>query len=598
MLKQLGILIVLLTAAFATIASSLVDDVPINYFGDLYYINQEQEMSLTDIRQLNDGAWEKTTVNNTSFGFVNDPYWFKVNLQNISTTNAPWFLRSDYPLLDTLDLYLFSNQQLIQEFHTGDKFPFKQRPIEHPSFVFPLNINAEREYTVYIHVKTGSSLQLPLSLEPENIFWKNSIVDYSLSAAFYAVLLSMLIYNAVIFLIVRERSYLYYSLYLGSFTLLMASLHGWAYQYLWPNSPQFHELSVVVLIGICIYFASFFTLHFLRLKDIRPGLDKLIKIFASVSLLCSLVSPFFSYEVMIRINASLTVLAALIAILATVQEWFRSHNRETTLFIIAWTTLLFGFLLYSGQKFGLLPVNSLTEHAIEIGAILEALLLALGLADKINSERKERLRTQERMLEIQIKANQELDNKVRERTEELEEINNHLQYASITDSLTQVKNRHYFDQKLVSEYRKAYREKHWLSLLIMDIDHFKAFNDNYGHQAGDKVLQTVASEITDVVKRPSDAVTRYGGEEFTVLLPNTPKEGAYLVAERIRKRIEETKINWEGTELSVTISIGLAACIPSSYKGEKNLLKQADDFLYLAKDKGRNQVIYKDNASN
>jgi diguanylate cyclase (GGDEF)-like protein len=199
------------------------------------------------------------------------------------------------------------------------------------------------------------------------------------------------------------------------------------------------------------------------------------------------------------------------------------------------------------------------------------------------------------MLEIQIKANQELDNKVRERTEELEMLNDHLQTTSITDSLTQIKNRHFFDNKFSTEYRRAFRDKSWVSLLVIDIDHFKLFNDHYGHQAGDIVLQAVAKSMQDVVKRPSDAVSRFGGEEFTVLLPNTPKEGAYKVAERIRKHIAELHVTWQQQSLSVTVSIGIASCIPSHYDAEALLLKQADDFLYLAKDHGRNQVVYEDN---
>ena len=318
-------------------------------------------------------------------------------------------------------------------------------------------------------------------------------------------------------------------------------------------------------------------------------------IVASIGLLQSVVSLFVPYAIMVRVGAGLAIIAAAIAMFSTLQEWLRSRRREVMMFIIAWTTVLIGFSLYSGQKFGFLPVNAFTEHAIEIGAVLEALLLALGLADRINSERKARIATQERMLEIQLKANQELDNKVRERTEELEIMNGQLQTASITDSLTQVKNRHYFDKKFPAEYRRAYREKSWISLLILDIDHFKHFNDNHGHQAGDEILKVVAAAIQDVVKRPSDAVSRYGGEEFTVLLPSTPKEGAYQVAERIRKHIEEILLDWQGETLTVTISIGLASCIPPHYEGEASLLKQADDFLYVAKDHGRNQVVYEGN---
>lgn len=595
MLKQLGILLILLATSLVAFTAQLASRPATKHIGLVEYFSHDEEMSLQQAMALDTDIWKETTIDDASFGFDNQHYWLRLKLENTPPSASPWFLRSNYPLLDTIDLYLLAEDKLVQEFHTGDKYPFKQRPIQQASFVFPLQIDSSAEHTVYIHVQTSSSLQLALSLQAGSNFWQSTAIENSASAAFYAVLISMIFYNAVIFLIVRERSYLYYVLYLSSFTLFMASIHGWAYQFLWPNSPRIHQLSVVVLIGITIYFAAFFTSHFLRLKEIRPDLERIVKLLALVSIFSSIASLFIAYEYMIRINAALAIIAAAIAMFATLQEWFRSHSREVLMFIIAWSTLLLGFLLYSGQKFGLLPINFFTEHAIEFGAIMEALLLALGLASKINSERKARIETQQRMLEIQKKANQELDNKVRERTEELEVLNNHLQHASITDSLTQVKNRHYFDKKLPAEYRRAFREKSWISLLIMDIDYFKKFNDQHGHQAGDKVLQQVASAIQDVVKRPSDAVTRYGGEEFTVLLPNTPKEGAYLVAERIRKTIERLNIEWQGESLSVTISIGVASCIPAYYEGESTLLKQADDYLYVAKGHGRNQVIYEDN---
>jgi diguanylate cyclase (GGDEF)-like protein len=596
MLKQIAILILLLgTAVFAFTGQISDGDNNLSHFGQIEYFSHNQNLPLAEAMQVEDIAWQATTLDNTSFGFDENHYWLRISLQDLYSSSTPWFLRVDYPLLDKLDVYLLTGTRLLQEFHSGDTQPFNQRPIDNPAFVFPLNIKSSAPHTLYIHVQTSSSLQLPLSLQPESSYWQTIAIENASSAAFYAILLSMIFYNAVIFFIVRERSYLYYVLYLSSFTLFMASIHGWSYRFFWPNSPEIHQLSVVFLIGITICTAGLFTSNFLHLKEKNPALNRMVKALVIVSIASSIASLLIPYAIMIRINAALAIIAAVIAIFATLQEWLRSKSREVMMFIIAWATLLVGFLLYSGQKFGLLPVNVFTEHAIEIGAVLEALLLALGLADRINSERKARIETQDRLLDIQIKANQELDNKVRERTEELEIMNDQLQVASVTDSLTQVKNRHYFDKKLLAEYRRAYREKSWLSLLILDIDHFKNFNDNHGHQAGDKVLQCVASAIQDVVKRPSDAVTRYGGEEFTVLLPNTPKEGAYMVAERIRKKIESMTVDWEDEALSVTMSIGLVSCIPAYYEGETTLLKQADDFLYVAKDNGRNQVVYEDN---
>jgi diguanylate cyclase (GGDEF)-like protein len=596
MLKQLGLLVILLSVSFVGLTNQfIINEAQTELFGIAQYSSYDEALSLDDVRQQDKSSWNTINIKDASFGFNQRHFWFKIPLQNIPSSNTPWLLRSNYPLLDKVDVYLLADSEVVQEFHSGDAFPFAQRPISQPSFVFPLEINTEQEYSLYLHVQTTSSLQLALSLQTESNFWKNAASEYAVSAAFYAILLSMLFYNAVIFLIVRSRSYLYYVLYIAFFTLFMASIHGWGYQFLWPNSPRIHELSVVFSIGPVIIFAALFSSTFLKLAVIRPTLHRFVLAIVWIACGYCLATLILPYAIMIRVGAALAIFAAVVGMFSTTQEWFRSKNREVLMFIIAWSTVLVGFSLYSGQKFGFLPINALTEHAIEIGALLEVILLALGLADRINSERKARIETQEEMLNIQIKANQELDNKVRERTEELEILNDQLQMTSITDSLTQVKNRHYFDKKFPAEYRRAYRDKSWIALLIIDIDYFKLFNDNHGHQAGDIVLQAVAKCLQDVVKRPSDAVARYGGEEFTVLLPNTPKDGAYQVAERIRQQISELKVPWQQQSLSVTVSIGLACYIPSHHEGEDILLKQADDFLYVAKDHGRNQVIYEDN---
>lgn len=206
-----------------------------------------------------------------------------MSLQNINDSNSLWFLRSEYPLLDKINVYLISDSLLNQEFNSGDTLPFNQRPIRQPTFVFPLKINAEQENVLYIHAQTTSSFQLALSLQKESEFWQTIATENAISASFYSILISMLFYNLVIFFIVRARSYLYYVLYLFSFTLFMASIHGWSYQFLWPNSPRVHELSVVFSIALVIIFSALFSSKFLRLAKIRPSLNRLILSFVWVA---------------------------------------------------------------------------------------------------------------------------------------------------------------------------------------------------------------------------------------------------------------------------------------------------------------------------
>jgi len=164
------------------------------------------------------------------------------------------------------------------------------------------------------------------------------------------------------------------------------------------------------------------------------------------------------------------------------------------------------------------------------------------------------------------------------------------------DTLTNIPNRRQFDQTMVKEWNLARREKKPFCILMIDVDHFKIYNDTFGHQQGDIALQTVAGTITSSLKRPTDIAARWGGEEFAVLLPNTSLEGALLVAEDIRSNIEAAVIpSTDGdSNFNVTISIGLAQMLPENKTSIPDLILQADMALYKAKDSGRNRVYAAD----
>ena len=157
------------------------------------------------------------------------------------------------------------------------------------------------------------------------------------------------------------------------------------------------------------------------------------------------------------------------------------------------------------------------------------------------------------------------------------------------DGLTGVANRRFFDQALHNEWKRALRESQKLSLLMLDVDHFKRFNDSYGHQAGDLCLQRVAKAIRDVVQRPGDVLARYGGEEFAVILTDTDAEGAVSVAGRLLKHICAMAYPHSSGEGGiVTLSIGVATTVPQHGTQETTLIGIADNALYRAKQAGRN----------
>ena len=167
-----------------------------------------------------------------------------------------------------------------------------------------------------------------------------------------------------------------------------------------------------------------------------------------------------------------------------------------------------------------------------------------------------------------------------------------LKRLSFMDELTQVANRRRFDEILHNELQRAARQQHELSLLMLDVDYFKLFNDHYGHGLGDQCLTRVAQAMRAEVNRPTDLVARYGGEEFVVLLPQTDLEGARNVAESLRGTIAAMQIPhaYSPAAAHITISIGVACNTQSETNSAAELLKLADQALYLAKQSGRNQV--------
>jgi diguanylate cyclase (GGDEF)-like protein len=174
----------------------------------------------------------------------------------------------------------------------------------------------------------------------------------------------------------------------------------------------------------------------------------------------------------------------------------------------------------------------------------------------------------------------------------LEEANRKLERLSFLDGLTNIANRRRFDEYLALEWRRAQREQTPVSLIMVDVDFFKLFNDHYGHEAGDEVLKRVAAALDATAGRPADLVARYGGEEFVVVLPGTDVEGAALLAERLRASVAALEIAHAQSRAAphVTISVGVATLVPGREGAPEGLVTTADQALYEAKRAGRNRV--------
>lgn len=254
----------------------------------------------------------------------------------------------------------------------------------------------------------------------------------------------------------------------------------------------------------------------------------------------------------------------------------------------------------AGALTGELAATAKRFHRIRLTALglrFAALLLLLWVGCRYSQRLRHDLEEKTRLRDAIALQNQKLEEKVHLRTNELETANRKLQALSSTDSLTGLANRRRFDEMVEQEWGRGQRMGQPLAVLMLDIDYFKQYNDQYGHQAGDECLRTIARLLQNAVRRSGDLAARYGGEEFALIIPETTGVNAQLIAESVRQSIEALALPHQQSSCGkVTVSIGISAVIPSRESNVAALILCADTALYRAKGNGRNRVVLSDDA--
>ena len=552
--------------------------------GVQYIEDRSTKLTLDAVRQRQD--WKTSDSSTFSQGYNSSAWWLKLTVHN-REQRENWLLEVSYPVLDHLDFYVLQDGGL-QQFLLGDKQPFWSRPLQHHNFLIPLKLPEDTSAEIYLRVQSKSSVQVPMTLWDEQSFHTMQIAPTIMHGIYYGGLLIIALYNLLIYFVLGERAYLYYVSYIVSLALFVSGLHGWSFMFLWPNATQWNDQSVLVFLACCILFAVLFTRRFLASeKPFQTWASLLFYVFIVICVGAIVAAFLTSYAHVISVLVPLAVAACLLGLTVGIVACFEKRA-SAPYYTLAWTMLFMGGIVIAFNKANILPSNLFTEYALLIGSLLEVLLLSFALAERINQERSLRIQAQSIALDTQKQANDALEERVAERTRELEHANKKLQELSDTDQLTGLKNRRYLNQFLEIEFARSNRYQHSIAILMIDIDHFKSVNDNYGHLAGDLCLKKVAEQISQCNREPTDLVARYGGEEFCFVLPETTATGAQVVAERILRQIENTAVTLKSGSLRVTCSIGFYASIPTSAKEVNTFIDRADAALYHSKQNGRN----------
>jgi len=585
MMRQLSC-ILLIFLSLACLASAPVHAAPVAFD---WLEAPADELALEDVRALPPSAWQ-TFGSNEVFnrGFSDGSFWLRVE---IPPEPANRVLEIGYPLLDEVSVHWVVDGELVQTHHTGDTLPFSSRPIYHRNFVFLVPSNTDTA-TAFVRVQTLGSVQIPLAVTPSAEFLANEQLSYGWQTMFLGIIAAMALYNLFLFVIVRHSTYFWYVLTVVFTGLVQLNFNGVLFQWLWPNAPGINRYFTIPVICFALFSAIIFAIRFLNIRSYSLRSYRFLQWILTAISACFVFTLFGSYQTGI-------VLVSAIAAVVTPAVWFigflvwRKGQVLGGFYVLAWTPLLIGHLILAVSKLGIMPRSFLTEFMPQIGVALEVVLLSFALAYRINLERRKRHEAQEQALEIQQQANLTLEMRVQERTDELERANEQLKAISLTDGLTHVANRRRFDEKLQDEWKRAQRHGHPLSLLMLDIDHFKRVNDELGHLVGDDCLTEVAALCAAEVQRSGDLLARYGGEEFSILLPATPEEGALRVAERVRQAVARSPVHSgeRVAPVSLTISVGVACLVPDADLEPQELIRLADEALYAAKESGRNRVM-------
>lgn len=571
----------------------------------LHFIEDpKQRLTLSDLKDLDLSRWQTNTSPIFNAGFSNSNFWFRIDLQADIDPSDHWLLEIGNPLLDHIDVYFVKNEKILVPISLGDSLPFAARPIQHRNFLLRLpTLQAHEKLTVFIRADTSGAMQLPLRAWQSDSFIEHEQISLMWQCVFYGILLAMAVVNLFVYFATRHKSYLFYVGTVMSLVLFQATLHGYGYQLLWPDAQWWQDRSIAFFIASASAFSMYFAISFLKLKTQHRLYYYPFAVFAflgSCGVVFSLVLP---YAIALRFAVVAIALGSPLCILMGALLLSNGFV-PARFYLLAWSCLMLSSIVLIASKSGYLPVTWFTENIQQMGATLQAILLALALADQIQQWHKEQLAAQDVELrherdirEAQERANAQLERRVDERTRELADVirkladaNERLAKMSIVDELSGLNNRRYFNQKFEADFKAAYREQQSIAVIMFDIDYFKLINDQYGHLVGDRCIAHVASVIRASVTRGSDTVARYGGEEYVVVLCNTLADGAFHVGEEIRKRVAETPLIWRNETIPLTLSGGVSAMVPPHYNAMMVLLDQADSALYEAKQNGRNRM--------
>lgn len=528
--------------------------------------------------------------------------WGKLSIVNKQTLNN-LAVEIANPQLDSIWFYIPQGNGFL-EIITGDNFDYANRPVDHQQFVFPIELASDSGITIYFRVKSEEQLILPVHVGTVPAVQSSHSGSDAFIGLYLGIMLVMFFYNLFIWLSVRDKSYFYYILYILGIAMAQAGLQGFSFKFLFSNWPEINKFSVVLFSTLTGIGAISFTRSFLLLKERLPLIHRSLYVFVGLYLLAVVVFlagySSFTYKLLDLCAFLLSFYALGFSIYLSLKK-----IRSARFFLLAWSFFIVGLFVYVGRNLGWLPNNFFTTHVLMMGSAVEAILLSIALADRINILKREKEESQAEALRISQEnerlvreQNVVLEEKVKERTIALEQTNSELNttLSELKNTQTQLVN----SEKMASLGQLtagiAHEINNPINFVTSNIRPLRRDMNDLTEmiQKFEEIIPENATEIKDKLKAIKKEMDfEYLKEEINVLISGM-EEGAFRTAEIVKglrtfSRLDESDLK------KVNINEGIDSTLillNSSMGGRIELIRDYDEDALLECYPGKlNQVF-------
>lgn len=470
----------------------------------LYLKDPSDSLTYAAVKSMPDTAFEESGGEVVNLGFYHSQVWARFELENTSK-RSEWILLYDYPRTDFVDIYVETAEGLTQ-FHTGDHFAFSKRPLPHQTFAFPVHLAQGQRAVVHARLKTEGTLQIPLRITTPTAFADAAASETAFLCLIYGIMTAMLCYNAFLFFSVRDWSYFYYVLYIGSSILVQTAFNGMADRYLWGELEWWSDRSFAFLTIANVMFAVLFSRRFLQLRRVQPTLSTLSLVFVFVCAAALASGPWMHLNLLTRIGLGLA-LTGFGSILVSATILTIQGHRPARFFLAAWIVFLLGAIVYGLQKLGFVPRGFFSEYTYQIGTAIEVILLSLALGDRINHLQSEIIAAQSQAVEAQSRLARSFERFVPKQF---------LQFLG---------------RSSIEDIRLGDAVEKRMTILFSDIRSFTALSEKMTPEENFRFLNSYLKRMGPIIRRNSGFIDKYIGDAVMSLFPEEPEQAVRAAIE-------------------------------------------------------------------